>query len=104
MTTIITHRGRRIKATYAGGPYIELAFGHYTQPTEAINVWDDEAGEPEGEFARYDDMEFGNSRNTVIKAAIRGAIKTEIVEWIVTNEEEGWESWYEDYLENAKYA
>lgn len=91
--TMVTINGKRIRADYSGGAYIDLTFGSEGyRPTEVINVYDHAKGEPEPPFNRWETME-----NLEAKGAIRDAVK----EWAKSNEEDGWDSWYEDYLANA---
>lgn len=93
--TMVSIDGKRIRADYEGGAYIELTFGSEGfKPTEVINVYDYEKGEPEPPFNRWDEM-----GNLEAKGAIRDAVRS----WARSNEEEGWSSWFEDYLENASY-
>lgn len=90
--TIVTVDGKKIRADYQGGPYIDLTFGSEGyKPTEVINVWNYESGSAEPPFGRWDEM-----GNLEAKGAIRDAVKN----W-VREIESGWEGWYEGYLANA---
>jgi hypothetical protein len=88
LTVHVVSKGRIIRATYSGGPYIELAFGGLLKPTEVINVWDAEAGRAEPHMMDGD------------RPSAKG-VRIEVSEWITVNDEE-WPEWYEGYLENAK--
>jgi len=81
---MVQDKGRRVRADYQGGAYIELTFGAFGfKPTEVINVWDYET----------DTAQIPNTT---------AAIKAAVFEWIASNDEE-WPEWYEGYLENARY-
>lgn len=76
-------RGRLVRADYEGGPYIELTFGSEGyHPTEVINVWDYEAGEP-----------------TIDLENVREEVRREVREWIADNDRD-WPEWYTEYLAN----
>lgn len=92
--TIVTSKGRKVRADYQGGPYIELTFTSLAyKPTEVINVFDYEKGRAYPPFDRWDELD-----NDTAKSAIR----TEVFDWIRSNEDEGWLDWYEDYIRNAR--
>ena len=43
---LLITNGGRVRATYKGGAYIEIAFGTSECPTDVINVYDYAAGKP----------------------------------------------------------
>lgn len=43
---ILITNGGRVRASYRGGEYIEVAFGQTDTPTDVINVFDYKAGKP----------------------------------------------------------
>lgn len=91
-------KGRQtIRLDYTGGPYIEMTFGSSAyRPTEVINVWAyDNTNRPSPPFDRWEEMT--PKERTV-------ALKVELEDWIISNVEEGWEDWYDGYIENARYA
>jgi hypothetical protein len=89
MFVALTHGDRVIRADYNGGPYIELTFGRLDfKPTEVINVWDYDAGV------------------STVAEDDSAAVLTEVLAWIASHEAPGddqWPTWYEDYIENARY-
>lgn len=90
MIVNITSKGRRIRADYQGGAYVDLTFGHASTPSEVLNVWDYETGRPEAPFAEGTAQE------------MRRALRERVAAWIEDTEAEGWDTWYVDYLENAR--
>ncbi len=90
-----THKNRSFAATWQGGAYIDVRFGGYSQPTEVINVYDDEKGE---NMIPFD------------QRALALALKR----WVLEKdaEAEGWaqdndepvDDWYAAYVENARYS
>lgn len=91
----LTHRGRTFDATWEGGPYIEVRFAGYHQPTEVINVWDYEHDHPEIPFSQWE-----------LKLALKRWVlemDAEAKEWANDN---GTiiDDWYAGYVENAGYS
>lgn len=43
---ILITNGGRVRASYRGGEYIEVAFGQTDTPTDVINVFDYKEGKP----------------------------------------------------------
>ena len=101
MITTLTHRGRRIKAEYHGGAYIDLTFGSTVTPIEVINVWDYEAGAAVlpglTPFSGRSGVEF----DTLTHEVVRGGVREVILDWIRDMDKE-WPDWYEGYIENAR--
>ncbi len=87
--------GRHFHVSWHGGAYIEMAFGRYAQPTEVINIWNDETDEANIPFEQR-------------------ALKAELVRWVEEQDKEAetWaeandqpvHDWYAGYIENARYA
>ena len=88
---IVRNKGRIIRADYTPyGPYVELTFGQYGyQPTEVINVWDDNENRSELWVEGYEKG---------LPLRLRRVVR----EWMDTQDTE-WPEWYEGYLENARY-
>jgi hypothetical protein len=89
LTVIAGREHGVVKGTYAGGPYISLAFGSALAPTEVINVWDDDANTADGILAQWEELP---------QEIAKAALKAYVGEWIVSQEDP---DWYEHYLANA---
>lgn len=102
MTGIVSlDRGRVIKWSWQGGPYIELMFGGTPYANEVINVWDYAKGGPYGPFDKWDEFVRSSPPDPLIQKALRAAVRLEILALVTEWEEDGWTSWYQDYLANA---
>lgn len=80
--------GKIIRASWAGGAYVELKFGALPRATEVINVWDGKAGKASIDFDH---------------PKVEALLKAEVESWAASHAEEGWSTWYEDYLENGRF-
>jgi 16S rRNA C1402 N4-methylase RsmH len=83
-TTVTLHTdGRTIRATYGGGPYVDLTFGGAAHATEVLNVWDYRAGAP-------------------VIDNTPDAVRAALMAWVEDMDADpSWPSWHEDYCANA---
>ena len=88
---VVRDKGRTVRASYPGGAYIDLFFGHMREAIEVINVWNYETDLPEDPRLRSEDPD-----------EITDAIEAQVRAWIISSDEE-WPEWYEGYQKNASF-